>query len=54
MQMAELKITSGTIVTRGEDEKIEGEFGPISVTPALRFLLNLPETTETMSCGQLL
>jgi predicted AAA+ superfamily ATPase len=44
--MAELKLTSGTIVTCGEEEKIDGEFGTIDVVPVWRFLLNLPETAE--------
>ncbi len=41
--MAELKLKSGTIVTRGVEEKIEGEYGTIFVTSVWRFLLNLPE-----------
>ena len=44
--MAELKLTSGTIVTRSEEEKIDGKFGTIDVVPVWRFLLNLPETAE--------
>jgi predicted AAA+ superfamily ATPase len=44
--MAELKLTSGTIVTRGEEENIDGVFGTIVVVPVWRFLLNLPESYE--------
>ncbi len=44
--MIELKLTSGTIVTSAEEEKIAGDFGTIDVVPGWRFLLNLPETTE--------
>ncbi len=42
--MAELKIKSGTIVTRGGDEQINTDAGTIEVIPAWRFLLNLPES----------
>lgn len=42
--MAELKMASGTIVTRSEDEQIEIESGKIDVVPAWRFLLNLSAT----------
>jgi predicted AAA+ superfamily ATPase len=38
--MTELKLTSGTIVTRGEEEKLNGEFGTIDVVPVWRFLMN--------------
>jgi predicted AAA+ superfamily ATPase len=41
--MSELKINSGTIVTRAEDEQLEVEAGVIDIVPAYRFLLNLPE-----------
>ena len=44
--MTELTLTTGTIVTRDEEEKIDGEFGTIDVVPAWRFLLNLPENPE--------
>jgi hypothetical protein len=44
--MAELKLTAGTIVTRSEEEKLDGEFGTIDVVPVWRFLLNLPETAD--------
>ena len=40
--MAELKLPSGTIVTRGEEEEIAVESGRISVVPAWSFLLSLP------------
>lgn len=39
--MAELNLTEGTIVTRGEEEQIQVESGAINVVPAWRFLLNL-------------
>lgn len=39
--MIALKITEGTIVTRGEEEQIQVESGKISVVAAWRFLLNL-------------
>jgi len=42
--MAELKMASGTIVTRSEDEQIQIESGKIDVVPAWRFLLNLSAT----------
>ncbi len=42
--MAELGISSGTIVTRNEEEHIKVEYGEINVVPAWRFLLNLSET----------
>jgi len=41
--MRELKINSGTIVTRSDDEQLEVEAGIIDIVPAYRFLLNLPE-----------
>jgi len=44
--MAELKLKTGTIVTRNEDERIEAGGGTIEVVPAWRFLLELPESTE--------
>jgi predicted AAA+ superfamily ATPase len=43
--MAELKLTEGIIVTRGEEERILVESGKIDVIPAWRFLLNLPSTS---------
>ncbi len=42
--MAELKIKTGTIVTRSGDEQIRTDAGTINVIPAWRFLLDLPET----------
>ena len=44
--MTELSLTEGTIVTRGEEELIEVEFGKIKVLPVWRFLLNFPSTSE--------
>ena len=41
--MAELKIKSGTIVTRSGDEQISTDAGTIHVIPAWRFLLDLSE-----------
>ncbi|MDD5559498.1 MAG: ATP-binding protein [Candidatus Methylomirabilis sp.] len=43
--MAELKLTTGTIVTRSEHERIEVDGRTIEVVPAWRFLLDLPEST---------
>ncbi len=42
--MVELNLAAGTIVTRGEEERIQVESGTIDVVPAWRFLLNLPES----------
>lgn len=42
--MAELGLKTGTIVTRGEDERTDVEAGTIDVAPAWRFLLDLPES----------
>lgn len=39
--MAELKLASGIIVTRGEEEVVEVEAGKIAIMPAWRFLLDL-------------
>ena len=39
--MAELNLSEGTIVTRGEDEQIQVESGKINVVPAWRFVLIL-------------
>lgn len=44
--MAELGLSTGTIVTRNEDERMAVEAGTIEVTPAWRFLLGLPESAE--------
>ena len=41
--MTELGIKSGTIVTKGEDERIKTDDGTIEVVPMWRFLLDLPE-----------
>ncbi|MBI4878364.1 MAG: ATP-binding protein [Planctomycetes bacterium] len=39
--MAELRLRSGTIVTRGHEERIEVEGKKITVLPAWRFLLGV-------------
>jgi uncharacterized protein len=39
--MAELKLSSGTIVTRNEEGEIDGAVGTISIVPAWRFLLSI-------------
>jgi len=44
--MAELGLTTGTIVTRNDDERIDTGHGAISVVPIWRFLLDLPEMAE--------
>lgn len=44
--MGELGLKTGTIVTRGDTERIESAAGTISVTPAWRFLLELPEEAD--------
>ncbi|OPZ26307.1 MAG: hypothetical protein BWZ02_02069 [Lentisphaerae bacterium ADurb.BinA184] len=44
--MRELGCKAGTIVTRGEDERIGTDSGTIEVMPAWRFLLALPEARE--------
>ena len=44
--MAELGLKTGTIVTRGEDERTDVAAGTIDVSPAWRFLLDLPESAE--------
>jgi len=44
--MAELGLTSGTILTRNDDEQIVAGRGAISVVPIWRFLLDLPEAAE--------
>lgn len=44
--MAELRLSSGTIVTRGEEEQIETGKVTIQVIPVWRFLLELPESEE--------
>lgn len=47
--MAELKLSTGTIVTRGESEKISLEDRTIEVVPAWRFMLDLAETFSPAS-----
>ena len=42
--MVELNLAAGTIVTRGEEERIQVESGTIDVVHAWRFLLSLPES----------
>ncbi len=42
--MNELDLKSGTIVTRDQEKEIKLDTGKISVLPAWRFLLNLPES----------
>jgi predicted AAA+ superfamily ATPase len=44
--MAELGLTSGTIETRNDDERIDARHGAISAVPIWRFLLDLPESAE--------
>ena len=44
--MTEQGLSAATIVTRGEEERIETGGGTIEVVPAWRFLLELPESTE--------
>ena len=44
--MTELKQPFGTIVTRGEEEEISGEYGKINIVPAWRFLLGLSGAAE--------
>jgi uncharacterized protein len=41
--MSELKMKTGTIVTRSGDEQIKTDAGTINVIPAWRFLLDLSE-----------
>lgn len=43
--MTDLKLAQGTIVTRGDDERIHLESGTINVMPSWRFLLNLSGPT---------
>lgn len=44
--MSELSLSSGTIVTRNEEDWIDVPEGLIKVLPAWRFLLSLPDTAE--------
>lgn len=41
--MAQYGLETGTVVTRSETEQIETDAGEVSVVPAWRFLLDLPE-----------
>ncbi len=47
--MTEQGLSTATIVTRGEEERIETGSGTIEVVPAWRFLLEPPESTEEQS-----
>ncbi len=42
--MSQLRLKSGTIVTRTDEEVIQVDGGTIEVIPAWRFLLNVPES----------
>jgi hypothetical protein len=44
--MAALGLTSGTIVTRNDDEQIATGHGAIAVVPIWRFMPDLPEAAE--------
>lgn len=44
--MVELRLSAGTIVTRGEEEQIEMAAGTIEVIPVWRFLLSLDGSSE--------
>jgi predicted AAA+ superfamily ATPase len=44
--MTEIGLSTGTIVTRNEDERMDVEAGGIEVIPAWRFLLGLPDSGE--------
>jgi uncharacterized protein len=44
--MGELGCEDGTIVTRGEVERIDTDSGTIKVVPVWKFLLELPEAKE--------
>ena len=44
--MAELRLRSGILVTRHEEEEIPVKSGRITVVPAWRFLLNLPAAPD--------
>jgi predicted AAA+ superfamily ATPase len=50
--MAELGLSTGTVVTRNEDERIEAGAGTIEVVPAWRFLLELPESGGAPPAGR--
>jgi len=45
--MSELSLTEGTIVTRGEEDRIKVDSGTIDVVPAWRFLLDFPGSPGT-------
>lgn len=45
--MAELNLTRGTIVTRGEEDQLHVDAGTIAVVPAWRFLLDFPGRSGT-------
>jgi predicted AAA+ superfamily ATPase len=42
--MAELRQTTGTIVTRDEAGQMDTDAGSVEIVPAWRFLLNLPDS----------
>ncbi len=44
--MGELGCEDGTIVTRGEDERIDTDSGTIKVVPVWKFLLELPKAKD--------
>ena len=44
--MAELKLETGYIVTRNEEEQIEIESGTVILLPVWQFLLNPPKFQE--------
>jgi len=44
--MAELKLKTGTIVTRNENEVVQTDGGTIQVVPIWRFLLDMPDMPE--------
>jgi len=44
--MSELGLTSGTIVTKSEEEQVETDSGTVHVVPIWRFLLDLPDLRE--------
>ncbi|MFM9195990.1 MAG: ATP-binding protein [Planctomycetia bacterium] len=49
--MREWGCTTGTLVTRGEDGRIETDSGTIEVVPAWRFLLDLPDSPHSTTAG---
>jgi len=44
--MAELRLDTGTLVTRNEEEQVAVAGGTIEVVPVWRFLLEMPDTQE--------